>query len=429
MAMMLNDWIYWLSSMPQAELFLLVCPILLLDAPRYLFGSIAMWLVDMVHDLSASFGPACASSYDHSPSVCVVIAGLNEADGLERALGNIWGSYPHLEIIVVDDGSSDGMSAVAHTFANRHAGIRVLTKQRGGKSAAMNAALPLTKAEVIVIVDADSELRKNAIWEIVQPLADQSVGAVSGNVMVRNTHTNLLTIFQSFEFLRSILLGRLLSSRLGILGIVSGAFGAFRRDLLERVGGWDVGPGEDEDIVLRLRKIGYRIEFAPYAECYTDVPEKLRVLTKQRRRWEWAVVTFESRKHIDMAIPNQAHFRLSNFLLFLERWAFNLILPLWFWIYLAWLVTVSPFHYLACIAFLYYLLYVGIEIVLFGLILYYSDHKLRDARLAWILPLLPFYASYQRCVTTWAILEEMLTRRSFRDTFVPAHVRRMTWRW
>ncbi len=79
------------------------------------------------------------------------------------------------------------------------------------------------------------------------------------------------------------------------------------------MGGWDVGPGEDEDVVLRIRKLGYKIEFVPQADCFTDAPESWKVLTKQRRRWEWAVVTFESRKHIDMANPFNKHFSFSNF--------------------------------------------------------------------------------------------------------------------
>lgn len=415
--------------MPHHELLLLVCPLLMFDSSRYVISGLALWCVDMIHDGISFFRAETPCPYSYCPSVCVVVAGLNEADGLERGLSNIWGTYPRLEIIVVDDGSSDGMSEVAHRFARDHEGIRVITKQRGGKSAAMNAALPLTSAEIIVIVDADSELGTQAIWEIVQPLRDARVAAVAGNVMVRNTKTNLLTAFQSFEFLRSILLGRMVSSRIGTLGIVSGAFGAFRKAVLNRVGGWDVGPGEDEDIVLRIRKIGYRIEFAPYAECYTDVPEKLKVLTKQRRRWEWAVVTFESRKHIDMALPNQAHFSWSNFFLFMERWVFNLVLPLWCWIGLGWIALVQPSDSWLSIAMLYLSLYAFNEFVLYLLILYYTDHKARDAKLIWVVPLLPFYQAYQRFVTTWAILEEMLTRRSFRDSFVPAHVRQMTWKW
>ncbi len=426
---MLIDWISWLCSVPQTELLLLLCPIFLFDTPRYLIGSLAMWIWDFVQESLLPVRGKESPSFNFCPSVCVVVAGLNEAEGLERGLTNIWGSYPRLEIIVVDDGSSDGMSLVAHDFAKLHNGVRVVTKKRGGKSGAMNTALPLTKAEVIVIVDADSELARDAIWEIVQPLADPKVGAVSGSVLVRNSQRNLLTRIQSFEYLRSILLGRMLSSRLGVLGIVSGAFGAFRRSALDRVGGWDVGPGEDEDIVLRLRKVGYAIEFAPYAECYTDVPESLKALTKQRRRWEWAVVTFESRKHIDMANPRNANFQWSNLMLFLERWVFNMFLPLWFWVYLLFVVTTVDMVYFANLSVAYYLLFATAETLLWLIVLYYSNNRTRDARCFWILPMLPFYQMMQRCVTSWALLEEMLTRRSFSDSFVPAHVRRTTWRW
>jgi biofilm PGA synthesis N-glycosyltransferase PgaC len=426
---MLTDWISWLCSVPQTELLLLLCPIFLFDTPRYLFGSLAMWIWDFIQEALVPVRGKELLSFDYCPSVCVVVAGLNEADGLERGLANIWGSYPRLEIIVVDDGSSDGMSQVAQDFAKSHSGVRVVTKRRGGKSGAMNTALPLTKAEVIVIVDADSGLARDAIWEIVQPLTDPKVGAVSGSVLVRNSQRNLLTRIQSFEYLRSILLGRMLSSRLGVLGIISGAFGAFRRSALDRVGGWDGGPGEDEDIVLRLRKVGYAIEFAPYAECYTDVPESLKVLTKQRRRWEWAVITFESRKHIDMANPRNANFQWSNLMLFIERWVFNMFLPLWFWVYLLFMVMTVDMVYFANLSVAYYLIFATAETLLWLIVLYYSNNRARDIRCFWILPILPFYQMMQRCVTSWALLEEMLTRRSFSDSFVPAHVRRTTWKW
>ena len=427
---MLNDWIYWLTSVPHHEVWLLLLPLFMFDAPRYLIGGMLLWTVDTSVEICERLtGRWENPRFDWCPSVCVVVAGLNEADSLAASLEILHDTYPRLEIIVVDDGSDDGMTDVANHFARTHAGVNVLTKPRGGKSSGLNAALPLTSAEVIVILDADSELSPNAIWEIVQPLANPKIGAVSGNVLVRNRATNLLTQIQAFEYLRSILLGRMVSSRLGLLGIVSGAFGAFRRETLLQVGGWDVGPGEDEDIVLRLRKLGYIIEFAPYAECYTDAPTQLRVLTKQRRRWEWAVVTFESRKHIDMAKPWNKNFRFGNFLLVTERWVFNLFLPLWFWVYLAWLLMFSRHDHLIDIAILYYFLYVAIEFMQWMLVLHYSNHKRRDVRL-WYLPvIMPFYQTYQRCVTTVAIVEEMLTRKSFRDTFVPDHVRKLTWHW
>lgn len=416
--------------MTRDELVWLFVPILAFDGARYCLPAICVWIYDVVARCLATLrGTPQVEPFTFAPSVSLIIAGLNEADCLEKTLRRMWGSYPRLQVIVVDDGSTDGMSVVANDFGKDHAGLIVVTKKRGGKSSAMNAALPYATGEVIIIVDADSELSETAIWEVVQPLADPAVGAVSGNVSVRNANANLITRMQAFEYLRSIFLGRIVTSRLGILGIVSGAFGAFRRSLLEQLGGWDVGPGEDEDLILRIRKLGYRIEFAPYADCFTDAPESAKVLTKQRRRWEWAVVTFESRKHIDMANPFHAHFRLSNFVLFAERWIYNLILPLWLWIYVAWMIAFgSPDHLIHAIV-LYYWLYVLGDLIQYLIILDYSLEPKRHLPLIGMVFIMPFYQLYQRIVTTFALLEEIFTRRSFRDGFVPPHVRQATWHW
>lgn len=363
------------------------------------------------------------------PSVSLIVAGLNEGSSLRGTLDRLWGTYPILQIIIVDDGSTDNMASVARQFASEHPSVIVISKPRGGKSSAMNAGLALATGEVTIVLDADSELAQDAIWKIVQPLSDPTIGAVSGNVRVRNAGTNLLTRMQSFEYLRSVFLGRIVTSRLGMLGIVSGAFGAFRTSLLKEMGGWDVGPGEDEDMVLRIRKLGYNIEFVADADCMTDVPESWKVLTKQRRRWEWAVVTFESRKHIDMANPFNKHFRMTNFLLFAERWFFNLLLPLWFWIYVGWLLCTWSIGQLIYPTILFYLLYVMADFVQFLIILHYTNHLNEDVQALIVIPLMPLYQSYQRIVTTIAVIEEMVTRRSFRDGFVPAHVRSATWHW
>ena len=101
-----------------------------------------------------------------------------------------------------------------------------------------------TDAEILVCVDSDSHLGEGAIWEIVQPFADPNIAAVSGSVLVRNPFVNLLTWIQALEYYRCIFLGRMFTSRLGILGIVSGAFGAYRREAILQVGAWDVGPGD-----------------------------------------------------------------------------------------------------------------------------------------------------------------------------------------
>jgi glycosyltransferase involved in cell wall biosynthesis len=97
--------------------------------------------------------------------VGVVIAGFNEAETIEGTLRTLWGTYPRLEIVVIDDGSHDKMAAVARRFARTHAGVKVLRRpNRGGKSSAMNWGLLYTQAEVIVVVDADSDVGPSAIW-------------------------------------------------------------------------------------------------------------------------------------------------------------------------------------------------------------------------------------------------------------------------
>jgi cellulose synthase/poly-beta-1,6-N-acetylglucosamine synthase-like glycosyltransferase len=427
---MFTDWIHWFSSIRSDELLWALTPLLLLDAPRYVLGSLVMWACDFATDTWHWFtGAPDARPHDYCPSVCVVLAGLNEADTIASTLGSVWGSYPQMEIIVVDDGSTDGMADVANEFALTHANVLVIRKpRRGGKSSALNAALPFTQADVIVCVDTDSHLAPGAIWEIVQPMADPTVGAVSGTVIARNPYLKLITWLQAFEYLRSIFVGRMFAYRLDILAIVSGAFGAFRRDALQRVQGWDVGPGEDGDLVLRLRKAGYTIALAPYAQCLTNLPVSWKRLFFQRRRWEWATITFNCRKHVDLANPFAPHFRWSNLAMLVDSWLFSVVLLYAFWGYLAYLVWHGHEH-LGKLLMLNYLAYAGIEVVNLLVVLYYSLDRRRDFCIGLVAPLMPFYYLFLKAAQVWAITEEILTRRSFRDNFVPEHVRAVTWHW
>jgi len=106
-------------------------------------------------------------------------------------------------LIVVDDGSIGNMALVARQFAAKHPGVIVVSTRRGGKSSAMNAGLAFATGEITIILDADSERAPNALREIIQPLVNPTVGAVSGNVRVRNYRKNLLARLQAFKFLRS----------------------------------------------------------------------------------------------------------------------------------------------------------------------------------------------------------------------------------
>lgn len=427
---MLYDFAQWLSSTPTDLLVVISLPVLLLDGIRYCLAAVFVFVQDFACGLwdcvCRKAEPAC---YTYRPSVCVVIAGLNEGRTIGHTLRSLWGTYPSMEIIVVDDGSSDDMSDVVERFSREHGGVTLLRRpHRGGKSSALNCALPFIRAEIVVCVDADSHLAENAIWEIVQPFADPQVGAVSASVLARNPFVRLVTWMQSFEYLQNILVGRKVAARLDVLGIISGAFGAVRRDAIQRLKGWDVGPGEDGDLTIRLRRSGYRIAFAPQAQCYTNVPESWTRLVKQRRRWQWAVVTFDCRKHVDMANPLSPGFRLADLLVLAEHWIFDIALTYVSFAYVLWLL-VHPHSDLWKMFVWCYMLYAIMQVVQAGVFLYYSNNRARELKIAMVAPLMPLYHALMRTVTLWAVTEEFLSRRSARDNFVPAYVREATWHW
>jgi cellulose synthase/poly-beta-1,6-N-acetylglucosamine synthase-like glycosyltransferase len=425
----LTDWIHWLSCRHWDQLFLCLTGLLLTDAPRYALTKIVLCMRDWLRG-TCRLGRQTAEPFAHCPTVCAIIAGYNEADTIASTLGSVWGTYPRLEIIVVDDGSKDAMAANARRFASNHAGILVLSRpDRGGKSSAMNFALRYTQAEVVVIIDADSELGPNAIWEIVQPMADPGIGGVAGSILVRNPFTSLATWFQAYEYLSTIFVGRMTSALLTILGIVSGAFGAFRRDALDKVQGWDVGPPEDLDLTLALRKAGYRIGFAPYSLCFTDAPESFVALFKQRRRRDRSgVIRCHFRKHLDLALPWSAHFRFSNLLLLAENWFFSVICPYGI---LVWTIAfmVSPPEDWWQILFALYLCYLVFEFITVATNLFYTTHFRKDLLVCSIFFLVPLYQFALLIMRLFANTEELLVRGSFKDNYVPEKVRAATWRW
>ena len=239
-------------------------------------------------------------------------------------------------------------------------------------------------------------------------------------VEARNPPDNLCTWLQAYEYRQTIILGRLMQQRLGMLAIVSGAFGAFRRSLLERLGGWDVGPGEDGDLTLRVRKACYRIAVAPLATCLTDVPTKWKWLFNQRRRWDRTVLTFECRKHLDLSFFWYRNFRLSNLGMMLERWFFNVASVYTFWGYAVWLTFLfagDVFNLL-----LRYLLQVLLEGVQMLLLLGFSRTPGRDLFTALVLPFYPLYQVFLKAADLVAVSEKMFFHKSQDDNFVPVRI-------
>ena len=277
----------------------------------------------------------------------VILAGHNEAKPCapaSKALAEqtILAELGAIEVIVVDDGSTDRMLDVALDLQREGKIDKVLRlEQRGGKSAAVNLGLSVCTGDIVVISDIDTTFDRDAFAELLGYFADPRVGAVSGNLGVRNAYASLITRYQAIEYAIGISLGRCIQDVLGILSIVSGAFGAFRRAAIEQVGGQDVEVGEDADLTMKLRRAGWRIRFAPDAHALTDVPETVSALISQRLRWDRGLVTIWMRKFRGVFDPRQSTFRLIDVAALADVIGFQVLLALVFPVYLVWLLLLS----------------------------------------------------------------------------------------
>ena len=226
-----------------------------------------------------------------SVRVAVLVPAYREEIVISRCVASLRASaYPDLQIVVIDDGSDDRTAAVAREAASDDRRVLVLQKPNGGKASALNHGLASTDAEVIVVVDADSIVERDALAELVKPLGDPSVGAVAGNVKVGN-RSNLLGAMQHLEYVVGINLDRRFFDQIDAISVVPGALGAFRRDALESVGGFPTDTlAEDADLTVAIGEAGLHIRHAPAARAWTEVPTAIGALWRQRFRWSYGTL-------------------------------------------------------------------------------------------------------------------------------------------
>ncbi len=375
-------------------------------------------------------GQARKILYSERPLVSVLVPGKNEGrhiPALVESLANQ--SYRNIELVVVDDGSDDDTAAICRRL-KREGKIAqfVRNEPRGGKASAANTALFFSKGELIVHLDADSNLRYDAIERIILPFyIHPNLGAVGGDIRVANTRTSLATRCQALDYLKAISIGRTVSAALGLLRIVSGAFGAFRREDLERLGGWDVGPGLDGDLTMKLRKLGRGVVHEPEAVCYTNVPTTFRKLARQRYRWDRSMVRFRMRKHSDVFRLNWSSFSWRNFVSSVENVGFTLGLNLKWWIYFTQMLILHPnsVRYLVVIN---YFLYVATNTIQYAVAWATLRGTLRrvDRRLLGMVFFMPIYTGiFLRLVRTFGHLMEIFHRVSYTDRWNPWKVSRV----
>lgn len=222
------------------------------------------------------------------PTVAIVVPCFNEERTVAltmRSLLNL--QYPkHLvQIIAVDDGSTDGTYQALHAFEHDER-VRILRKENGGKHTAMNLALEYTNAELVGCLDADSEVEPDALLKIVPVFQNARIAAVTPGIHVRRPET-VLQHMQNVEYRLSIF-NRWIFAALGSVFITPGPFSFFRSAVLRELGGWRDGHStEDMELALRIQLAGHLIANAPKAVVYTSTPRTLKKLFRQRVRWTY----------------------------------------------------------------------------------------------------------------------------------------------
>lgn len=215
--------------------------------------------------------------------VSVIVPAYNESAGIEAAVRSIVASTHPVEIIVVDDGSTDGTADIVEALGLP--GVIVVRKENGGKPSALNAGIGAASHDLVVMVDGDTVFEPDTVHALIQPFADPRVGAISGNTKVAN-RGGILGAWQHIEYVVGFNLDRRLFDVAECMPTVPGAIGAFRREALRGVGGVsDDTLAEDTDLTMSLCRDGWRVVYQEDARAWTEAPASMGALWKQRYRW------------------------------------------------------------------------------------------------------------------------------------------------
>ena len=277
--------VWWYSDQPeqiplQAAVGVLLVFVVVLIV-RY---SLLLWLSYLHHIESQR------TSGEHTalPPVTIIVPVFNEGAVIGSALKSLLAlDYPEFEVLVVDDGSTDGTFAIASRMQGNYGNVvvRAVTKPNGGKASALNAGIALARHAFLVCMDGDSRLTRDTLRCAMRHFADPRIGAVAGNVKVVNRN-NVWTLLQALEYIEGLNMARRAQGFLRVVNIIPGPIGVFRRDVLLRVGGYDTDTfAEDADLTLKILTAGWHIAYEERAIAWTEAPESFLELVKQRYRW------------------------------------------------------------------------------------------------------------------------------------------------
>jgi len=315
------------------------------------------------------------------PDVSVVIPAYNEAAGIAATIRSMVRSRyrGRIEIIVVDDGSSDDTAAIARNLGIPY--VRVISQPNSGKPGALSRGIAEARSDILVLVDGDTVFQPDTLGRLIAPLAAADVGAVSGNTKVGNRR-GFLGSWQHLEYVMGFNLDRRLFDMFGTIPTVPGAIGAFRRAALAAVGGISTDTlAEDTDLTMALCRSPWRVVYAPGAIAWTEAPSTLRQLWRQRYRWSYGTMQ-AMWKHRRAVIEHGQSGRFGRYCLTYLA-LFHVLLPL-----IAPVVDVFSIYGLMFLnpakVIGFWLLFVLLQALAGGYALWLDGERLRSL---WVLPL------------------------------------------
>nr|WP_253805837.1 glycosyltransferase [Vibrio mediterranei] len=370
----------------------------------------------------------------HTPNVSFIITCYGEGKGIEVTVDTLVEQiYPgNIEILAVVDGAVQNVETyqTAMKLQEKYASrkdrvVRVIPKwQRGGRVSTLNTGLYKAKHDIVINVDGDTSFDNDMTFKMMRQFTDSNVIASGGALRVRNWDKNVLTRMQALEYMMSMQGGKTGTSQFGLLNNISGAFGAFRKKQLKRVGGWDTHTAEDLDLTMRLKQYKRRYQqsklaFTPHAVGHTDAPDTLRDFVLQRLRWDGDLLFLYLRKHVKGLTP-----RLLGWPVFLYTMVYgvlqNVLLPIFIVLFTSYIFASYPILFFASVSFIVYGIYLGFVVVKFTVYLcLISERKKSDASLAGWLVFYPIYAVFSRFVTAFSIINETVRRSHEESSMAP----------
>jgi len=364
----------------------------------------------------------------YAPSITIIAPAYNEGNTIVENIRSLLSiHYTDFEVVIINDGSKDDSleKIIAHYQLEKvdflvnyvlpskpvrgvykstnkaYKKLIVIDKENGGKADSLNAGINICNKKYFAAIDVDCILEEDAILKMIKPFLEFSESRViatggvirvansckirDGKIVEINLPSNLIARFQVLEYTRAFLMGRMAWSHLNGLLIISGAFGIFDREIVIKSGGYDIKTvGEDMELVVRMRRymiendLKYKIVYIPDPLCWTEVPEKLKILSRQRSRW--------TRGNMETLFKHITLF-------FNPKYGVLGMLSHPYWFFFEWLAPIIEF---------------------LGLFYVILSFVMGDPNLPFFLLLLGFTYLFAVCYSAWAVVFEEFTFARYR---------------